>query len=70
MFSEISARDAAIFIRDEGPGFDHVGTLPDVWSESGRGLFLIEELSDGMTIERLPGRGTHTDVVLRLRSAV
>jgi serine phosphatase RsbU (regulator of sigma subunit)/anti-sigma regulatory factor (Ser/Thr protein kinase) len=56
-----------LHVIDEGPGFDHAPALPeDVWSESGRGLFLIKALSKDLTIQRLPGRGTYTEVILQL----
>lgn len=50
---------------DEGPGFSCDPHLPDdLWSESGRGLFLISVLSRGVEITRLPGRGSYIRVAL------
>jgi sigma-B regulation protein RsbU (phosphoserine phosphatase) len=50
---------------DEGPGFSGDPALPeDLWSESGRGLFLIKELAEHLTVERLPGYGSYVRVGL------
>lgn len=55
-----------LHIIDEGPGFSDDPALPDdVWSESGRGLFLIKELAETLSIERLPGYGSYVRVGLR-----
>lgn len=54
---------------DEGPGFDFRATLPDdVWSENGRGLFLIAALAAAVTVTRLPGFGSYICVKLPLRA--
>ena len=50
---------------DRGPGFDWQAVLPaNAWSESGRGLFLIETLGRGARLERLPGYGAYLEVTL------
>jgi serine phosphatase RsbU (regulator of sigma subunit)/anti-sigma regulatory factor (Ser/Thr protein kinase) len=54
-----------LHVIDEGPGFDFEPSLPrNLWAESGRGLYLIHELARGVTVERLPGRGSHVAVTL------
>jgi serine phosphatase RsbU (regulator of sigma subunit)/anti-sigma regulatory factor (Ser/Thr protein kinase) len=60
--------EVVLHMIDEGPGFDHVPSLPsDLWAESGRGLFLISELSNDIRASRLPGYGSHVRVTLPLR---
>ncbi len=50
---------------DEGPGFEFRPSLPaDVWSESGRGLFLVAALARSIEVESLPGRGAYLRVRL------
>ena len=57
-----------LHVMDEGPGFDGPPTLPkDLWSESGRGLFLVKTLAADVSIRRLPGYGTHVEVLLPTR---
>jgi serine phosphatase RsbU (regulator of sigma subunit)/anti-sigma regulatory factor (Ser/Thr protein kinase) len=61
-------RGLELHIIDEGPGFGGDPSLPDdIWSESGRGLFLIKELAEYLTIERLPGFGAYVRVGLPTR---
>ena len=49
-----------LHVLDKGPGFTFSPRLPaDLYSESGRGLFLISRLADDFTVERRPGRGSH-----------
>lgn len=55
-------------VTDRGPGFALRAALPqDVLAESGRGLFLVNAFSDGVTVEPNPGGGTRVSVVLRIR---
>lgn len=59
-----------LHVLDRGPGFQHVSRLPaDTFAESGRGLYIIEQLAPEFTIVRRPGGGSHARVVLPLRSA-
>jgi sigma-B regulation protein RsbU (phosphoserine phosphatase) len=61
-------RGLELHVIDEGPGFGGKPSLPeDIWSESGRGLFLIKELAEHLTIERLPGYGAYVRVGLPTR---
>jgi anti-sigma regulatory factor (Ser/Thr protein kinase) len=56
-----------LHVLDNGPGFHHVPALPhDVYSESGRGLFLISLLSDDFGVSRRPEGGSHARAVLSL----
>lgn len=51
---------------DSGPGFEFAAKLPqDLYSESGRGLFLIAKLSLDFTVMRRPEGGSHARVVLK-----
>jgi serine phosphatase RsbU (regulator of sigma subunit)/anti-sigma regulatory factor (Ser/Thr protein kinase) len=52
-----------LHVIDEGPGFERLPELPsNIWSESGRGLFLISALAEKLTVERLAGFGSHVIV--------
>ena len=54
-----------LHVMDEGPGFDATPSLPaDLWSENGRGLFLVKALSRSVEVRRLPGFGTYVKVLL------
>jgi serine phosphatase RsbU (regulator of sigma subunit)/anti-sigma regulatory factor (Ser/Thr protein kinase) len=54
-----------LHVMDDGPGFDGPVTLPaDVWSESGRGLFLVTALAKSVSIQRLAAYGTYVKVLL------
>jgi anti-sigma regulatory factor (Ser/Thr protein kinase) len=53
-----------IHFLDTGPGFQFSPRLPaDLYSEFGRGLFLITKLATDFTVERQPGDGSHARVV-------
>lgn len=57
---------AILHVRDNGPGFAFTPKLPnDVFSENGRGLFLIAALSDDFNVTRRPEGGSHARVVFR-----
>ncbi|HEX3550963.1 MAG TPA: SpoIIE family protein phosphatase [Candidatus Elarobacter sp.] len=61
----VDERGVWLHVMDDGPGYSAQPTLPaDVWSESGRGLFLVRALSDDFTIQRLPAYGTYVRVLL------
>lgn len=52
-------------VRDSGPGFEFVPRLPnDVYSESGRGLFLIAAYAHDFHVLRRPEGGSHARIVL------
>lgn len=66
----LEIREDRVFLHfiDEGPGFEYVPQLPeDLWSESQRGLYLISQLARSMSIELLPGLGTHLAIELPVR---
>ena len=54
-----------LHVMDEGRGFDAEPALPeDIWSESGRGLFLVKALADAVVVQRLPQFGSYIKVQL------
>ncbi len=69
----IFERDGPRFVLhllDKGPGFQVTPRLPaDLFSQSGRGLFLIAQLAAEFSVERRPGGGSHARVVLDTRPA-
>jgi len=55
-----------LHVTDRGKGFIRDAMLPaDPLSESGRGLYIISQLTRGARIERIPGYGNHLAVELR-----
>jgi serine phosphatase RsbU (regulator of sigma subunit)/anti-sigma regulatory factor (Ser/Thr protein kinase) len=64
----VDARGAWLHVMDDGPGFSAPPSLPvDVWSETGRGLFLVRALADDLAIRCLPTYGTYVKVLLPKR---
>jgi GAF domain-containing protein/anti-sigma regulatory factor (Ser/Thr protein kinase) len=60
-----------LHVLDEGPGFQHVARLPsDVYSERGRGLFLIASLTEDFHVARRADRGSHARAVLDVHRRV
>jgi serine phosphatase RsbU (regulator of sigma subunit)/anti-sigma regulatory factor (Ser/Thr protein kinase) len=54
-----------LHVLDAGPGFRISPRLPnDLFSERGRGLYLIFKLADGFSVDRRPGGGSHARVTL------
>jgi GAF domain-containing protein/anti-sigma regulatory factor (Ser/Thr protein kinase) len=54
-----------LHVMDEGQGFDAKPALPrDIWSESGRGLFLVHALAGAVAVRRLPQFGSYVKVLL------
>ena len=52
-----------LHVLDRGPGYTLNARLPgDLFSESGRGLFLVSHLSDDLIVERRPGGGNHARI--------
>lgn len=60
---------ARLEVWDHGPGYELNVALPKVWSESGRGLFIVAACADDLRVERRAGR-TVTSVMLRIQRAV
>jgi len=57
--------DVVLHVLDKGPGFHFHPRLPhDLYSETGRGIYLISRLAREFTVQRRPGGGTHARVVL------
>lgn len=55
-----------LHVLDRGPGYDHNDALPAFYSESGRGLYLVNAFTREFTVTRLPGYGTHVRAVLAI----
>lgn len=63
----LEQRDGApvLHIVDRGPGFHFSARLPrDLFSQRGRGLFLIASLARDFTVEHRPGGGSHARITL------
>jgi serine phosphatase RsbU (regulator of sigma subunit)/anti-sigma regulatory factor (Ser/Thr protein kinase) len=57
-----------LHVLDRGPSFDLAAALPDdILSETGRGLFIVDALGDGLRADAVPGRGNHIRVGLPVR---
>lgn len=62
--------DVLLHVIDRGPGFDYQPALPrNLWSEGGRGLFLVSQLAKAVHVERLTGIGGHVTVTLPVTCA-
>ncbi len=62
---EWNVQHPVFHVRDNGPGFEFVPRLPnDVYSESGRGLFLIAAYAHDFHVLRRPEGGSHARIVL------
>ncbi|MGA8575823.1 MAG: ATP-binding protein [Candidatus Cybelea sp.] len=63
--------DVTLHVMDRGPGYRVNPRLPsDLFSETGRGLFIISMHADHFTVERRHGGGSHARIVLRALSVV
>jgi PAS domain S-box-containing protein len=51
---------------DHGPGFSRNPKLPDLFAESGRGIYLISMLTEEFQVLQVPGGGSHACAVLLL----
>jgi len=61
----VDERGVWLHVMDDGVGFEGLPSLPgDIWSESGRGLFLVAALAADVTIRRLPVFGTYVKALL------
>lgn len=58
-------RAPIIHVIDVGPGFRFEKKLPDVFSESGRGLYLVSSLAADLQVSQRENGGSHARVVLR-----
>jgi serine phosphatase RsbU (regulator of sigma subunit)/anti-sigma regulatory factor (Ser/Thr protein kinase) len=57
-----------LHVLDEGTGFSRFPELPrNLFSESGRGLYIVATLAEEFTVARRPAHGSHARVVLAVR---
>ena len=66
----LEAHDDRIVLHllDKGPGFEFSPRLPsDLYSEFGRGLFLIASFATDFTVARRPGGGSHARITFDTR---
>ena len=62
-----SASAPVLHVLDRGPGFRHMAILPaDLYSENGRGLFLVSALTQDFHVAKRPTGGSHARAVLSL----
>jgi anti-sigma regulatory factor (Ser/Thr protein kinase) len=54
-----------VHVIDCGPGFSLETKLPDLFSESGRGLYLVSSLAADLSVSHRENGGSHARVVLR-----
>ena len=65
-YDPASARDAVLHVLDRGCGFYRNAKLPtNAFSETGRGLFLVEAMVDDLVVSPRPSGGSHVRAVLR-----
>jgi anti-sigma regulatory factor (Ser/Thr protein kinase) len=56
-----------LHVRDRGPGFAYAPRLPrDLFSENGRGLYIVASLTDDCNVTRMAKRGSHARAVIAL----
>lgn len=62
---EPALENIIIHVLDRGPGYEyHAHLPPDIFSEGGRGLFLISQLARDFTVEHRPGGGSHARITI------
>jgi len=62
---EWNGHQPVLHVRDRGPGFEFAAKLPpDIYSESGRGLFMISSFALDFQVTRRLDGGSHARVVL------
>ncbi len=67
---EWTATRPVLHVLDRGNGFERTMELPrDQLSENGRGLYIINGLTEEFTVTKLPGYGTHARAVLSINRA-
>ncbi|HEV2739560.1 MAG TPA: PAS domain S-box protein [Candidatus Elarobacter sp.] len=57
-----------LHVIDDGPGYRPQTDLPSPDSESGRGLYIVAQLTREFTVMKLPRRGAHARAVLLTRA--
>ena len=69
VIADWSGPEPVLHVLDNGPGFRHISILPpDIFSESGRGLFIVSTLTHDFRVSKRAQRGSHARAVLRLQS--
>jgi anti-sigma regulatory factor (Ser/Thr protein kinase) len=64
---DLTSLAPVLHVIDEGPGFVRAPMLPgDLLSETGRGLYIVSELTDEFSVSRGPNGGSHARAVLGL----
>ncbi len=69
VIADATGVDLVLHVVDEGPGFRHVPSLPDIFSESGRGLYMVAALTEEFHVALRATRGSHARAVLRVAAA-
>ncbi len=60
-----TGRQAVLHVLDRGVGFRHLSRLPnDQFSETGRGLYIVSQLTTEFTVTQRDGGGSHARAVL------
>jgi PAS domain S-box-containing protein len=68
VIADWSAPEPVLHVLDNGPGFRHIAVLPpDLFSESGRGLFIVSALTADFRVSKRIHGGSHARAVLRLQ---
>ncbi len=57
-----------LHVFDDGPGYVPGFGLPSQDAESGRGLYIVAQLTRAFTVTKLPPRGAHARAVLLTRA--
>lgn len=66
---DVSRKNPVLHVLDHGRGFAYSPMLPlDMLSESGRGLFIISQLTENFTVVPRPSGGSHARAVLSVRA--
>jgi PAS domain S-box-containing protein len=65
---DCSASPPVLHVLDSGLGFRHIAILPDLFSERGRGLFIVSALTQDFHVTQRPEGGSHARAVLSLKS--
>jgi anti-sigma regulatory factor (Ser/Thr protein kinase) len=65
---EFRGERVLLHVIDKGPGFTLHPVLPsNLWAESGRGLYLVSMLACDVSVEAIPGSGSHITVTLPVK---
>jgi PAS domain S-box-containing protein len=62
------AETPVLHVVDDGPGYAPQNSLPSNDEESGRGLYIVTQLTRDFTVTKLPDRGAHARAVLLARA--